>query len=355
MNGFLIDMLTEHTKRFLQWLCPPNVFDFWMSQCKINYRWETPTAKVVSYRLVNDSVIQLTLLPSQWFTGFQTGQHISLIGVVNGIVMERCYSIANLPNSKNLIELSVKVQGTFSQWLRRSIRKNSVLEISQAWGKNHTADYDVFIAGGIGITAIYPLVKQAVARQKDALAPRSVTLLYLAGKGHPWIYKKSLEALSVFNLNVVFADGREAITDKNFLRNTIPRESRVICCGSASFNQAIARSLADYTKALDIENFDNSAAIAPVTEKKNVTITLLQSGRTLETDNQTPVISALINAGVPVKNGCRQGVCHQCSCQLETGAITQKRQQLSVRSADANKQSFQPCIALAQSDIALNL
>ena len=339
-------------RRMLLWLAPPAVIDFWLAQFRINYRWQTPTARVVSLTRMADDVLQLVLKPGRQFSAFKPGQHICVLGVVDGMMLERSYSIANQPNDRHLIELSIKLQGQFSHWLASQVGVGDVLEISQPWGQSYKQLHDVYIAGGIGITAILPLFQQAV---EGRASNKSIRLIYLANENQDWLYRENLDALQGEHVDIIYHDGRKALQDGRFFEGLIAENDSVISCGSESFNNQLACSFANKDIQLQVESFNHLEPETVSGEKKTITISLTQSGRTVTGDSHTNVLQTLIDAGIDVKRGCRQGICHQCSCQLNSGDILQHDKLRSQSAIEQNKISMQPCIAFAQSDIALNL
>ncbi|GAB3002745.1 flavin reductase family protein [Psychrosphaera aestuarii] len=328
--------------KMIESICLPQALDFWFKQLNINYQTHTPTVKVVSKTIIND-VVKLVLKPSKAFGEFVAGQHVRLKLEINGIGEERCYSIANLPNRAGLVELFIKVQGQVSQSIKETVKKGLVLDISKPFGQNHQQSFDTFIAGGIGITAMWPLFK--ASNNKDA------KLLYLTrinnGSQSAALLKEIKASKFYKNGQVVIENGRSFLSDSANIGEFLEGAKKAISCGSEGFNEVINTQvyLVKPDISLSFESFKSTNA-APVKHeiKTDIQVKLINSDKTIVVDNKTSLLDSLLNAGIKAKHGCKQGICHECTCRVSAASLLN----------DVNK-TIQLCTTFPSTDLELEL
>lgn len=65
--------------------------------------------------------------------------------------------------------------------------------------------------------------------------------------------------------------------------------------------------------------------------------------------NQTILVAGEA-AGLVLKHGCRQGICHECTCRLRSGSV---RDLLNGERIDGEGQTIRVCVSVPMSDIKL--
>ena len=329
------------TKMFKS-VCLPQALDFWFKQLNINYQTNTPTVKVVGKTILND-VVKLVLKPSKAFGEFVAGQHIRLKVEIDGIGEERCYSIANLPNSKGLVELFIKTQGKVSNAIKQTLKVGTVLDVSRPFGQNHKEKFDAYIAGGIGITAMWPLFK---ARNSE-----TATLLYLTRNGEEEssapLLNEILTSKFYKNGQVKILDGRTFLSTLNNVKQFFTDKNKAISCGSDRFNKAMSAHISDLETNVDLtlESFKTTKTALVSTEiKTDINVKLINSDQVIVVDNKTTLLDSLLNAGIKAKHGCKQGICHECTCRVSAASLLN----------DVNK-TIQLCTTFPSQDLELEL
>ncbi|MFD0687786.1 PDR/VanB family oxidoreductase [Actinomadura fibrosa] len=171
------------------------------------------------------------------------------------------------------------------------------------------ADRYLFIAGGIGITPLLPMIVQA-----DLLGIEW-RLLY---GGRTRASMAFLDELEPHGDKVTIAPQDEhGLLD---LAAWLPAPSsgtKVYCCGPAGLLDAVERHCADWPPGrLRTERFvasrDNGTTDAFEVE-------LRRSGRTLTVHRNQSLLQALGEAGVAVLSSCRQGLCGTCETTVIEG------------------------------------
>jgi len=171
-------------------------------------------------------------------------------------------------------------------------------------------DY-LFIAGGIGITPLLPMVHQAEllgARWRLLYGGRSrATMAFLgdlAGYGS--------------KVTVLPQDERGLLPLAEWLPPT-GSTSRVYCCGPEGLLAAVERGCAGYPAGqLRTERFVPRTSPGPA-RTDPFELELSRSGRTVRVEPGKSVLEALASVGVNVLSSCRRGVCGTCETTVLAG------------------------------------
>ncbi|TYP90331.1 PDR/VanB family oxidoreductase [Blastococcus xanthinilyticus] len=167
----------------------------------------------------------------------------------------------------------------------------------------------LFVAGGIGITPILPMVHQAELLGADW------RLLYGGRRRASMAF---LDELAGYGDRVLARpeDEHGLLDLAGFLGE--PRTGvRVYACGPAPLLAAVERACAGWPPhALRTERFVGAELGAP-TRDGAFQVELARSGTTVTVSPGTTVLDALAGAGVEVLSSCRGGVCGTC----ETGVL----------------------------------
>lgn len=167
-----------------------------------------------------------------------------------------------------------------------------------------------FVAGGIGITPILPMVQQAEAF------------------GVEW----SLQYVGRTRESMAFADELDAFGDKVDIRTDddagVPTARQLLtgcdagtaiyACGPAPMLSAIEIEVASVNGAeLHFERF----CAPPVIDGHAFAATLAKTGGTIEVQAGETLLSALLRNGVDVPYSCRQGFCGTCRAKVLDGTV----------------------------------
>ena len=71
---------------------------------------------------------------------------------------------------------------------------------------------------------------------------------------------------------------------------------------------------------------------------------------TSSVSRKTTFVVAGEEAGHQIKHGCRQGICHECTCRLKSGSV---RDLVSGERIDGEGQPIRLCVSSAMSDVEL--
>jgi ferredoxin-NADP reductase len=287
---------------------------------------------------------------------------------INGARHRRAYSPRSIGGDATRFAITVQRQagGKVSNHVNEQIKVGDVIEIGQAGGSFTLPERApaelLLIAGGSGIT---PCMSMLEHLERTGAGTR-VTLVYFARSEADRIFAQALQALaskwpglnyvpqdSAANTNLA-GSSPQAVLDEALLDRVMPswRQANAYCCGPAPLMDA-ARTLwrqGGIKGSLQLEAF---AAVRPSGDP-SVRHHVHLARRHDELNFDAPATETLLvageQAGFAIKHGCRQGICHECTCRLNEGAV---RDLGTGEQITANGQTVRLCMSAALSDLQL--
>ncbi|MFJ9900875.1 PDR/VanB family oxidoreductase [Streptomyces sp. NPDC091280] len=163
----------------------------------------------------------------------------------------------------------------------------------------------LFIAGGIGITPLLPMVHQAELLGADW------QLLYGGRTRASMAFQDELTAAYGDRVHVVPQDELGLLDLAAWLGTPRP-ETNVYCCGPGPLLGAVETACASWPSyVLRTERFIAAAQAAPVRDT-SFEVELRRTGRTVTVTPDVSVLEAVRRAGVDVLSSCEQGTCGTC-------------------------------------------
>jgi ferredoxin-NADP reductase len=164
----------------------------------------------------------------------------------------------------------------------------------------------LFVAGGIGITPILPMISAAEA------AGARWRLLYGGRKRTSMAF---LDRLAGYGDRVsVRPQDTGGLLDLSVLDRPRPG-TLVYCCGPEPLLAAVEARCGGWPPgALRVERFTSGDLSGP---ERDFDVVLAGSGRTVRVPAGVSILKAVEEAGVPVLSSCREGTCGTC----ETGVL----------------------------------
>ncbi|WP_241175824.1 PDR/VanB family oxidoreductase [Modestobacter sp. KNN46-3] len=203
------------------------------------------------------------------------------------------------------------------------------------------ADSYLFVAGGIGITPILPMLVQAELLGADW------RLLYGGRQRSSMAFLDELAAHGD-RVQVCPQDEHGLLDLPGFLGEPRPG-TRVYGCGPAPLLAALERACAGWPpRTLHTERFAAAERGAPV-RTTPFEVELHRSGRTVTVAPGTSVLEALAEAGVEVLSSCRQGTCGTCETTVLAGQPDHRDSLLDDEGRAAGDCMY-PCVSRSCSD-----
>lgn len=174
-----------------------------------------------------------------------------------------------------------------------------------------------FIAGGIGVTPIVPMIAAAEAAGSDW------RLLYGGRKRSSMAFVDELERHGAR----VTVCPRDAQGGANFRSNleavlsSAQENTLVYCCGPEGLLQAVEKACSHWPEnSLHVERFSAKALEPPSPwALESFEIECQRSGLTLTVPHDKSIYEVCEEAGVDVLGSCMEGVCGTCECDVLEG------------------------------------
>lgn len=251
---------------------------------------------------VADDVVSLVLRGDEGdLAPWEPGAHLDL-ALPNWLT--RQYSLCGDPADLSEYRIAVRhdpLSRGGSEYVHLYLRPGRTLGVSVP--RNHFPLVDapeyLFVAGGIGITPIMPMLRAAGTRATLVYAGRSASTMPFAA-----------ELVAMYGERVrLYAQGRP---DLAALAAEFPA-AEVYCCGPASMVDA-AEAL---FPRVHTERFQpTQRAFGPDTPFE---VVCARSGQTIQVPADESLLDVLNHAGKPVPSGCREGVCGSCELSVLDG------------------------------------
>ncbi|MFJ1805838.1 MULTISPECIES: PDR/VanB family oxidoreductase [unclassified Streptomyces] len=266
---------------------------------------------VASREFAADGVLALTLRHplGEQLPAWEPGAHVDL---VLGPELERQYSLCGDPADRSVWRIAV---------LREPAGRGGSAHVHEQLGqgdkvrvrgpRNHFALRPApryrFVAGGIGITPILPMLAAAEA------AGAEWSLLYGGRSRESMAFTAEL---APYGDRVTVAPQDEAgLLDLGSVLDALPEGTLVYCCGPGPLLDAVEERCP--AGVLQVERFQ--AKEQQTGEDAEFEVELAQSGRTLTVAAGVSVLDTVRAAGVEVLYSCTEGTCGTCETDVLEG------------------------------------
>ena len=228
--------------------------------------------------------------------------------------LRRQYSLCGDPDAPNRYRIAVKHEELSrggSEYVHLFLRPGTLLPVSgpRTTFPEETPPGTLYIAGGIGITAVLAMFLRDVRR---GYGP---TLLY-AGRSRASM--PFLDELPRNGTAVVAASDEGQRLDLPARARVLRDGTDVVTCGPARMVAAVEEAFADERFGqVHIERF--RAEPRTWADDAPFVAECARSGKEIEVPVGETLMDALLKEGVPVGAGCREGVCGSCETRVLSG------------------------------------
>jgi ferredoxin-NADP reductase len=246
---------------------------------------------------------------------WEPGAHIE---VDSGFGAPRQYSLCGPVASPTwkIAVLRVEDGRGGSRWLHDNLAVGDVVEIGSPRNNfelRDAAEY-LFMAGGIGITPLIPMVEAVRA------AGRRWRLVYGGRTRESMAFREVLGANP--EVDFVPQDSKGLIDVGAELGAVVPGR-RIYCCGPEPLLAAVEAAVADRVgEHLHTERFK---ATIPSGDDEAFDVELASSGKRVHVAAGQSIIDALQGVGVDVEFSCREGTCGTCETGVGTSCSATRR------------------------------
>ncbi|MFF9847562.1 PDR/VanB family oxidoreductase [Streptomyces litmocidini] len=256
-----------------------------------------------------EGVVELRL-EGAGLPAWQPGAHIDLV-LPSGLV--RQYSLCGDPGDPSAYTVAARLVEDGRGGSREvHERLHEGVEIEVRGPRNRFPLVDspayVFVAGGIGITPVLPMVRAAEAAGADW------RLVYCGRSRATMPYLAEVERLGGDRVTVV-AEDESGFPELEFL-GRLPVETAVYCCGPDGLMDAVGAAMPE-GRVPRLERFTAAATTGGTAFE----VELRRSGRTLTVAADQSVLAAVREEVPGLMYSCRQGFCGTCRQRVLEGEI----------------------------------
>ncbi|MBF3556019.1 cytochrome P450/oxidoreductase [Burkholderia pseudomallei] len=282
---------------------------------------------------------------------WSAGAHIDVECGDTGL--SRQYSLCGDPAERGVYEIAVLREPASrggSAWLHERLRPGMRVKIRGP--RNHFrldghAARAILIAGGIGITPIGAIAREARARGID------YALHYCGRSRRTMAFVDELAALHGERLRLHVSDEG---TRHDFSALDVAAGTQVYACGPARMLDALAACAAHWpAHALRVEHF---AAAAPRVDPRTdqpFEVELKDSGLTLTVPANRTLLATLRAANVDVQSDCEEGLCGSCEVRVLAGEVDHRDSVLSADERALNTRMMACCSRARHGRLVLEL
>ncbi|EIF75258.1 cytochrome P450, partial [Burkholderia pseudomallei 354a] len=282
---------------------------------------------------------------------WSAGAHIDVECGDTGL--SRQYSLCGDPAERGVYEIAVLREPASrggSAWLHERLRPGMRVKIRGP--RNHFrldghAARAILIAGGIGVTPIGAIAREARARGID------YALHYCGRSRRTMAFVDELAALHGERLRLHVSDEG---TRHDFSALDVAAGTQVYACGPARMLDALAACAAHWpAHALRVEHF---AAAAPRVDPRTdqpFEVELKDSGLTLTVPANRTLLATLRAANVDVQSDCEEGLCGSCEVRVLAGEVDHRDSVLSADERALNTRMMACCSRARRGRLVLEL
>ena len=300
--------------------------------------------EVVARDAVADGVVRLTLRPvsredvPEWEPGAHLDLHLRPDLV-------RQYSLCGDPHDRTCYQVGVLREADGRGGSAHVHDAVEVGEVLRARGPRNNfalapARSYRFVAGGIGITPILPMV--AAAEKAGA----EWTLAY-GGRSRASMAFRDELAERYGDRVSLFPQDEVGLLDLDALLGTPEEGTLVYCCGPEVLLSAVEqRSAAWPAGTLHVERFAPKEPNASA-DDGSFEIEFARSGVTVTVPPGVSIVDAAAEAGVDIATSCREGTCGTCESAV-LGGVPEHRDSLLTPDEQAENDVMFPCVSRAR-------
>jgi ferredoxin-NADP reductase len=276
---------------------------------------------------------------------WEPGAHVDVLLAEN---LVRQYSLCSAPvdSTWRIAVVREEVSWGGSAWLHERVRPGATLLVG-APRNNFALDLGqqryVFVAGGIGITPLRPMVAAADAAGKDW------TLLYLGTSASRMAFT---EALRTYGSKVVLhRDSDFGVIDLDSALDRMgAADAAIYACGPAGLLAAIeGYAIRHEGCRVFLERFTADPGSSPTREGDSPFVVETSDGTEIQVGAEESILDALHQTGIQALSSCREGICGTCETTVLAGVPDHRDQLLSEEEREAGE-TMMICVSRCRGD-----
>jgi ferredoxin-NADP reductase len=317
-----------------------------MTQTRTTVREHEGELVVEAVDLLAEDVVAVTLADpaGEPLPPWTPGAHVDLILTPD---LVRQYSLCSSPSDSRTIRIGVlKAPDSRggSVFVHERLTPGTTVRVRGP--RNHfplvSAPRYQFVAGGIGITPLLPMMAEATA------AGAEWALLY---GGRSRASMAFVDELAPYGDRVTLAPQDEVgLPDLDAVLGEPREDTLVYCCGPEGLLSAVEDRCTRWPAgALHLERFAARPIEVTAGDERPFELVLARSGLTLTVPADRSVFDVVQDAGVSVLGSCHEGICGTCEQLVLDGDVDHRDSILSEDERAANE-SMMICVSRARSE-----
>jgi ferredoxin-NADP reductase len=273
-----------------------------------------------------DDVLTVTLTRPDGtaLPAWELGAHIDMILRPDLI---RQYSLCSLPKTTDAWTVGVlldPVSSGGSKYIHDTLRPG--MKVSAVGPRNNfplvEAEQYLFVAGGIGVTPLLPMVKTLADRHADW------RLLYGGRHRNSMAF---LGELAAYGDRVrIRPEDEFGLLDLKGALDEVAEDAAIYCCGPEPLIDAVVAQVeAAGRPAAHIERFKGSATEIDTSEDTEFDVIVEKTGERIHIPADKTILQALEEHGVWVATSCTEGYCGACETEVVAGIPDHRDEYLS--------------------------
>jgi ferredoxin-NADP reductase len=254
----------------------------------------------------------------------------------------RQYSLCGDPDERETWRIAVReiAGGRVSGLVHKALRVGAMVE---AEGPRNNfplvpSPSYLFIAGGIGITPILPMLRAA------QLAGARSTLLFCARRSGDAPF---LDAARSFAEVTLHCSAEGTRLDAAARLAEVQPGTMVYCCGPEALMTAVETAAAHWPDGAVRFEWFTPKSRPEGEEDGSFEVVCARASRTVRVEAGSSVLAALRDAGFDLPSSCEQGVCGTCECRVLEGEVEHRDSILSASERAANE-AMMTCVSRAK-------
>ncbi|MGX1480568.1 UNVERIFIED_CONTAM: ferredoxin-NADP reductase [Streptomyces canus] len=269
------------------------------------------------------------------------GAHVD-VELADGLT--RQYSLCGAPSDRSAWRIAVLREPTGrggSRHVHEALTEG--VEVRLRGPRNHfplvSSPRYVFIAGGIGITPIVPMLHAADEVGADW------ELHYGGRSRRSMAFLEVLEGTSGHRVTP-YPQDEVGLIDLQRILGKPQRHTLVYSCGPEPLLKAVEQHCADWPEGtLHLERFNPKDVGEPVLTE-TFEVELATTGVTLTVPPEKSILEVVEEAGIPVLSSCREGICGTCETGVLAGEVNH-RDSLMTPSEQTTNDTMFICVSRA--------
>jgi len=275
---------------------------------------------------------------------WEAGAHIDVVVNIDGKPSVRQYSLCSNPALNDTWQIAVRLNNDGrggSRNIHKTFSSGSTINVSRPRNSFPLvpAKRYLFIAGGIGITPILPMIATA-DRQKAEWY-----LLYCGrdAESMPFTRQLSSQYGDAVEFHESSKDGR---ADLKTVLNRADQDTEIYCCGPNSMLEEIKKICS--AKSFDRLHYEHFSAAENKLDGRQFEVVFARSGITTTVPSDKSILQVAEENGVDIDSSCQEGVCGACETRVIDGTPDHRDTVLSAKERTAGR-SIMVCVSRCNS------